>query len=224
MYYSCNISTIYCNICTVYSYIVISLSPLTILGSLHRGILNAYGRVDRGKLIALDRGIDKNSCFGSAVGDTFDHFKRIQNLLKESGIVNNSKNISKILINGKNDLKVNNNNNNDNDNNKNVGKNSDDEGNNNVGDIRSGRGGNSSSSSSNNNSDKKKSASSSVDDNSVPVIDTLLSNLLINSVLSALKAGDAWGKYSLPDISLLHISFPSLLPSFSTSSFFIPIK
>ena len=42
-------------------------------------MLNAYGRVDKGKIIALDRGEDSRSAFGPVIGQTFDHFKVSRN-------------------------------------------------------------------------------------------------------------------------------------------------
>ena len=95
-------------------------------------MLNAYGRVDKGRLFPLDRGDDRNSAFGTTIGDTYEHFKNIQ---KSQDVIRN-KNPSP-----KNSTK---------------------------------------------NANKNSSLQS---EKSVVVSDTLLSNLLINSVLSALRKG-----------------------------------
>lgn len=50
-------------------------------------MLNAYGRVDKGRLIALDSGAKKNSAFGMNIRDTYDSFREIQ---KATGSSNNA--------------------------------------------------------------------------------------------------------------------------------------
>ena len=144
------------------------------LGSIHRGMLNAYGRVDKGKLIALDREDIRRSCFGPIIGETFDHFLRIQNLLQNYSMGNaKSRNKTDDFRHEKTDVNENH-----------------------SIEINRTSSGNlcnstsSSSSSSSSRSSKNKPTESRTDDDSVQVVDTLLSNLLINSVLSALRAGN----------------------------------
>ena len=123
-------------------------------------MLNAYGRVDRGRLFPLDRGDDKNSAFGTTIGDTYERFKNIQ---KSQDTIRDRKNcemdIEKCKKTGKNNH-----------------KNPERKDNTSHFDVK--------------NSTKKTNKNNSVlSDKSVVVSDTLLSNLLINSVLSALRKG-----------------------------------
>ena len=147
------------------------------LGSIHRGMLNAYGRVDKGKLIALDREDIRRSCFGPIIGETFDHFLRIQNLLQNYSMGNaKSRNKTDDFRHEKIDVSRNHS----------IEINRTSSGNLSNESSRS----SSISSSSSRSSSKNKQTESRTDDDSVQVVDTLLSNLLINSVLSALRAGN----------------------------------
>ena len=140
------------------------------LGSIHRGMLNAYGRVDKGKLIALDREDITRSSFGPTIGETFNHFLRIQNLLQNYSMGNaKSRNKTDDFRHEKTDVNENH-----------------------SIEINRTSSGNlcNSTSSSSSRSSKNKPTESRTDDDSVQVVDTLLSNLLINSVLSALRAGN----------------------------------
>ena len=135
-------------------------------------MLNAYGRVDKGKLIALDRDDNKRTSFGSTIGETFNHFQRIQNLLQNYSMGDaKSRNETEDYRHQKSDRKAL-------QNDSYMESNSSSSGN--FGDK----------SNSSRRSNKNKPTESRTDDNSVQVVDTLLSNLLINSVLSALRAGN----------------------------------
>ena len=130
-------------------------------------MLNAYGRVDKGKLIALDRDDNKRTSFGPTIGETFYHFQRIQNLLQNYSMGDaKSRNETDDYRHQKSDAKA-------------------------LQEINSTSSGNfGDKSNSSRRSNKNKPTESRTDDNSVQVVDTLLSNLLINSVLSALRAGN----------------------------------
>lgn len=101
-------------------------------------MLNAYSRVDKGRLFALDRGDDK-SAFGPHISDAFELFKNLKKSQKDAD--------------------------------------GDDHGPESDGFVRETKG-------------SPTAAEEDDTDNSVIVSDTLLSNLLISSVLSALKAGN----------------------------------
>ena len=128
---------------------------LQILGSIHRGMLNAYSRVDKGRLIALDRSDDKSS-FGPHIGDAYDLSKNLEK----------SQNDAEGLDRGPDKPKY-----------ENLNYRNDDNG------FAQERKGPSTTSA-------NSKASEDDTDSSVIVTDTLLSNLLINSVLSALKKGN----------------------------------
>ena len=46
-------------------------------------MLNAYSRVDKGRLFALDRRSDDKTAFGSHISDTFQLFKNLQKSLND---------------------------------------------------------------------------------------------------------------------------------------------
>jgi hypothetical protein len=136
-------------------HILFFISSLALLtGSLHRGMLNAYGRVDKGRLLPLKRGEDRESAFGAHVGVTYEHFRNMQKAPNSSDTLGNS-DLSKY----KQNTEVN------------------------TEDIEATYRARK--------KDKKgdKKRDKGVSDDSVLVSDTLLSNLLINSVLSALRTG-----------------------------------
>lgn len=120
-------------------------------GSLHRGMLNAYGRVDKGRLHPLNRGDDRDSAFGTHIGATYERFRNVQRTANGSDSINCNTDQSKCKKNT--DLNV-----------KNV-------------DATHGS------------RKRNKRSDKGITDDSVYVSDTLLSNLLINSVLSALRSG-----------------------------------
>jgi hypothetical protein len=100
-------------------------------------MLNAYSRVDKGRLFALDRGDDK-SAFGRHISDAFELFKNLKKSQNEADGHDRGPEKSE----------------------------------------------------SENEKGSPTAADEDDNDNSVVVSDTLLSNLLISSVLSALKAGN----------------------------------
>lgn len=107
-------------------------------------MLNAYSRVDKGRLIALDRGDDK-SAFGPHISDAFELFKNLKKSQNDADGQDRGPEKQESEHDGF---------------------------------VR----------------EKKGSPTAADDDdtdNSVIVSDTLLSNLLISSVLSALKAGNS---------------------------------
>lgn len=110
-------------------------------------MLNAYSRVDKGRLFALDRGDDK-SAFGPHISDAFELSKNLKKSQNDAG---------------------------------------------------EDRGPEKPESESDGFVREKKGSSTAADedgtDNSVIVSDTLLSNLLISSVLSALKAGNSMQEF-----------------------------
>jgi hypothetical protein len=133
-------------------YILFFISTLALLtGSLHRGMLNAYGRVDKGRLHPLKRGEDRESAFGTHIGATYEHFRNMQGTPNSSDSVHGNSDQSKSKQNTEASIE----------------------------DIDS----------THRARKKDKKGDKSVSDDSVLVSDTLLSNLLINSVLSALRTG-----------------------------------
>lgn len=110
-------------------------------------MLNAYSRVDKGRLFALDRRSDDKSSFGSHISDTFELFKNLQKSSNDADRVEKNDNSNSGFFQGK-----------------------------------QGQGPTVAPSKSKGGEDNT--------DSFVTVSNTLLSNLLINSVLSALKTGN----------------------------------
>ena len=114
-------------------------------------MLNAYSRVDKGRLFALDRRIHDKSAFGSYISDTFEQFKNLQKSSNDNAAdgvdKNENSNSNSGFFQGKQK----------------------------QGPTVS--------------ATKSKSNEDNID-GFVTVSNTLLSNLLINSVLSALKTGN----------------------------------
>jgi hypothetical protein len=102
-------------------------------------MLNAYGRVDKGRLYPLNRGEDRNSAFGTHIGATYEHFKSMQRTQDSPDSIHGNSALH-------------------------------------VEDIDSTH-------------DARKKDNKGDTDESVQISDTLLSSLLINSVLSALRTG-----------------------------------
>lgn len=114
-------------------------------------MLNAYGRVDKGRLYPLNRGEDRDSAFGTHIGATYDRFRSLQRTANSSDSQHANSDQSKYK--------------------KNTGIHLEDT------DLTPGA------------RKKDNKGGKGVTDDSVLVSDTLLSSLLINSVLSALRTG-----------------------------------
>ena len=158
-------------------------------------MLNAYGRVDKGKLIKLDRGDDSKSAFGPVIGQTFDHFKKQQNVTNHQKELNSSRSQqsagSKRHSDKYSNSKIGSNNINENSTSTSTSNDDSDRKTGTTTDSRP------STSGLNNASNKKnKSSDPNLTSNSTHITDTLLSNLLINSVLSALRSGICTFKHS----------------------------
>ena len=141
------------------SILILIVSLISLTGSLHRGMLNAYGRVDKGRLYPLNRGEDRNSAFGTHIGATYEHFKSMQRTQDSSDSLQGNSALH-------------------------------------MEDI-----------------DSRKKDNKGDTDDSVQITDTLLSSLLINSVLSALRTGVS--KISLThylNLFLDHYIIPLLSP------------
>lgn len=143
-------------------------------------MLNAYSRVDKGRLFALDRRSDDKSAFGSHISDTFELFKNLQKSANDDDRMEKNDNSNSGFFQGK-----------------------------------QGQGPTAAPS--------KSKSGEDITDSFVTVSNTLLSNLLINSVLSALKTGNSIMSScqlfcTVMCIALLHFTFksPNILCNIST--------
>ena len=141
-------------------------------------MLNAYGRVDKGRLYPLNRGEDGDSAFGTHIGATYERFKSVQRTSNSSDSLHG--NSDKIKYKKNTELHLE--------------------------DVDSTHGARK----------KGKKSDKVVTDESVLVSDTLLSSLLINSVLSALRTGMC--KTSLTQYIDLFLDFCILLDTIEAFS------